>query len=212
LLKNLGLQAKQLRLPSNIPIAPNNADTWLWESLLAQGISIDRDTRNQYLVLGIFGSIYPEWPTQEFCTKIKLLARAQKKTCLLLSIGHIGAGTATWDALCKEADEQLSAISLGRLDSKKISEVLQSLDLGVATLPWELIEKGSSVATLLAHGLPVLVPRDDIHFPFSSQDPQENQLIKLSIPIPDILTRTSKTPPHDSLKLIALQFLADLNA
>jgi len=51
----------------------------------------------------------------------------------------------------------------GEWSAAEISKLLQTLDLGLATTPLEVIQKSGSAAAMLEHGLPLLVIRDDWH-------------------------------------------------
>jgi hypothetical protein len=79
----------------------------------------------------------------------------------LVAIGRAGQhGTRLLTRLSSEQKE-ITIISLGAQSPERISEVLQAADFGIATHPWALLEKSGTTVSMLEHGLPVLVPRDD---------------------------------------------------
>ena len=146
LFASIGKQASILPLFSNIPIQhqpaamPSSLVDWKFV---------------------FFGSIHPEWDPQSI---LEQLERAARKGALssvsFISIGGAGEhGKALWKKLARTTPPWMQFSQLGLLPSTEISFRLQHADFGITTTPSHLLGKSGSVAAMLAHGLPVIVPR-----------------------------------------------------
>ena len=109
----------------------------------------------------IFGTIHPQWKPRPTFDWLTAAAIERGQPTALFVLGRIGGhGTRTLDQLSR-TQRDIPIIQLGPQPPERISRLLQAADFGIATHPWGLIEKSGSTTTLLEHGLPVLVPRDD---------------------------------------------------
>jgi len=109
----------------------------------------------------IFGTIHPQWKPHPTFEWLAAAALERGQPMALMALGRIGAsGTRTLEQIGRSRRD-LPVVDAGPLSPEQISHLLQAADFGIATHPWGLIEKSGSTATLLEHGLPVLVPRDD---------------------------------------------------
>jgi len=145
------------------------------------------------------------------------MAATRNRKIVLFLAGRQPAGALErWQRLAASNSNRLQWVSLGELEPVAVSRYLQVLDFGISATPWQLAGKSGGVATMLDHGLPVLVPRND----FASR------LASLPYPsFPDNLIDVVRTPdwrdgqwlimksqPNDSVVLLAHRFLADLSA
>lgn len=109
----------------------------------------------------IFGTIHPQWkpgPTLDWLTAAAIECG---QPLALLALGRIGgSGTRILEQISRHRRD-IPIVSVGPQSPERVSHLLQAADFGLATHPWGLIEKSGSTATMLEHGLPVLVPRDD---------------------------------------------------
>jgi hypothetical protein len=150
LLNELGLQAQVLPLFGNILPAPSRTRAELLPELEAPA--------EAWRVGLFFGAIHPEWKPEPLFSA--LLRTGQK--IALVQAGHAGGpGEETWRRVEKEYAGRLQLIRRGGQPAEQISALMQAADFAIATSPWQLIGKSSSVATMVEHGLPVLVTRDD---------------------------------------------------
>lgn len=152
-----GWPAEILPLFGNIPVLPVKrpiADAALTELAYA---SLPLEPR---YVGVIFGTIHPQWKPQPTIDFLKSASAANGRPICLVALGRTGAhGTKLLAQLAKEPG--MRVIDLGPRLPDQISHLLQAADFGIATHPWALLEKSGTTVSLLEHGLPVLVPRDD---------------------------------------------------
>lgn len=154
-LAEAGIRADVLPLFGNVPLAPRPAPGWLRREAdaAAPGRAIDG------LVFGVFGTIHPEWDPEPLVREIAAAGRRETRTHALLAVGRQGAGGSRWRALARRHGADVRIGWLGERSTADVSRFLQSIDYGVATSPWHLLGKSGTVAAMLDHGLPVLVPR-----------------------------------------------------
>lgn len=162
----------------------------------------------------IFGTIHPQWHPEPALEFLRAAAARARRPISLVAVGRVGAhGTRLLARLSSHA-RGVSIFSLGPQTPEKISHLLQASDFGIATHPWALIEKSGTTATLLEHGLPVLVPRDDWQSRHgtiaSARDPLLRRLSELS---PEAFPRwlEERREPAAMLPALATRFLSHLS-
>jgi hypothetical protein len=156
-----------------------------------------------------FGTLYPEWKPEPFMSiLIAASAKASRRTCLI-SAGRAGGwGEATWKKMEHDYARSADFIQLGEQPARQISALMLAADFGVAASPWQLIDKSSSVATMLDHGLPVIVSRDDIQAAVTSAPPEDPLLHRCDPSLESKLAAgLSKRPAHDRVNDVAREFI-----
>lgn len=156
-LARAGWPAELLPLFGNIPIMQARRDLAREELMALTGLPADS---NPWVAI-LFGTIHPQWHPELTFEWIRSASTHAGRPIALLSLGHCGThGTKLLTHLSHS--QECVPISLGGVQPPdKLSRLLQAADFGIATHPWALIEKSGSTATMLEHGLPVLVPRDE---------------------------------------------------
>ncbi len=160
LLNRNGIPVTELGLFGNVPVLPEPSPAWLEAQLQAAlGAGYRREA---VWLFGFFGALHPQWPPEPLLTHLHLAAQAAGKKPVLLSIGRTGpAGADLWNRLTHEYAERFAFVGLGEQPPEHISEYLSFLDAGLATTPRSIIGKSGTVTSMLEHGLPVIVNRDD---------------------------------------------------
>ena len=194
LLARCGIEAKHLPLCGSVPLTAV-------DPLPAQ--------RTEEMHLGMFGSIHPEWSPDRMLDQLGTLGRPIR----LSHIGRIGPGNSVWQQVIERHGCKIVFQRLGEQSLENVSRYLSSLDFGVSSTPLSLIGKSSCVAAMLDHGLPVIVPRNDVHF---RGIPGPGESSGRLIPVDDrFLPRIQKVrrqDPRPWLPGMAARFLADLGA
>jgi glycosyltransferase involved in cell wall biosynthesis len=192
LLSRHGIHAKVLPLFGSVPVLPNAVVT---------------PRNDNALRLGLFGSVHPEWEPDELFAGIQALG----KSIQVYHIGRIGPGESLWNEIAESYKAEIQFQRFGEQSPENISQFFLSLDFGVATTPFSLIGKSSTVAAMLDHGLPVIVTRDDIHFDGIPEDNLASErLISVDDSFVDRVRAVKRFNPEPSLPKIAKQFLGDL--
>jgi glycosyltransferase involved in cell wall biosynthesis len=160
LLQREGLQALPLRVPGSIVIERiSHRDA---RAALATRLRLTAEQGGQMIMAGVFGAVHPEWADALVLQRLQLSCAAQGRQLVLLHMGRAGvAGNALWQQLRSTLAGKVPLHSLGELPPRELSEVLRGLDMGLATTPWALAGKSSTIAAMLEHGVPVLVTRND---------------------------------------------------
>ncbi|MBD3296238.1 MAG: hypothetical protein GF392_02585 [Candidatus Omnitrophica bacterium] len=164
ILAKYGIRAEKLPLFGNIPVTSKSGDMWLFEKLKTQGVGINNEDRDDYWMFGMFGSLPLIWSPEPLFAYLKKAQKKYNKKIVILSIGDMSAGRKLWESICREYKESFIFVELEVQSAEVISRVFNSIDYGIATSPYQLVEKSGSVAAMLEHGLPVIVSRDDVHF------------------------------------------------
>ena len=160
-----------------------------------------------------FGTIHREWNPRDLLKSAELAARQQGITSIeFLSIGLAGAyGHELWYELASNSLSWITFKQLGVLSSIEISQHLNQSDFGVTTTPSHLTGKSGSVAAMLAHGLPVIVPRlEKTHGLWHSSLKADRRFILLDSDFSHAMSSTRKFSPQDQLPATAEQFLQSL--
>jgi hypothetical protein len=155
---------------------------------------------------GIFGTLHPVWPPEPLFTQLRQLGGKQT----ILHIGHPGSGAVLWEKMTREYADDFEFHAAGAQSPEKIAELFATLDFGIATTPWEIIGKSASTAAMLEHGLPVIVNRDDVHYPGWKAEGYSPLLIKMGEDLPGRLAEIRRAAPCRILPDVARQFLDDL--
>lgn len=205
-----GIRAQLLPMFGSIPLAANPNPEWLFAELRAAGVSFQR--REELWIFSMFGALHSIWPPEPLFTYLREASERHGRKIVITSMGRLGPGESLWQQLRDTYAGRLHLVRLGERSPHDVSVVLQEADFGIATSPWELIGKSSSAASLLEHGLPVIVNRDDVKFRSSTgQIAIPPQLIKLGSTLPARLAQLKKAPPRFGLQDTAKIFLDSLN-
>ena len=109
----------------------------------------------------IFGRIPPLWDPDPALEILVADAVRHQSLPRLILVGRPWISD-QWVARLQQRWPQVEVICHGvEPDSEKLCGLIHSCQLGLATVPWGLIEKSSAVSVFLSLGLPVLASRSD---------------------------------------------------
>ena len=206
-----GWPAELLPLFGNIPVV--TVKPQLAKSKLADLVG-DSPPQAPWCVGVIFGTIHPQWKPAETLKWLKAAASNSQRRICLLSVGRPGAhGTKLLAQLARNSSG-IRVISVGPQSSETISQLLQAADFGLATHPWALIEKSGTTVSLLEHGLPVLVPRDDWESRDGNAATERDPLLRKMSDLPPTSFAEwleTRRAPAAQLPQVAVSFLAQLS-
>lgn len=211
MLLRAGLPNRLLPLFGNIPVRISARDPY--EEVLA-GIAPDR-TRSGWVVAALFGSIYPSEQLLPALRWLHAYCLRQGQRLLVVSLGHCPMAETTFAALASQlpAEDRPTFLVKGRLDATALSAWIRWADCGLATTPFNIIEKSGSAVAFAEHGVPVIVmdagadvrgvtlPRQDSAPEFWLFGDQRLEALNRLPPRRD---------PQPRLEHVAKQFLADL--
>lgn len=140
MLKDVGIAAEYLKLISTITVVPSEE---------SKKLLIDNTIK-----MVIFGATYPDAPIEKFAEEVAALSKKKKTNISLSIIGRSGKELIRWKEIWIAAGLEVEV--LGEQSSENISKVLNNSSIGIATTPYILSEKSSSISAMTSHGLPVL--------------------------------------------------------
>jgi hypothetical protein len=210
MLKRAGFDSERLPLFGSIPFVEGAHTTWVRREVEAAGGPMT--ARNGVWIFAMFGTLHPGWPAEPLFSYLTEAAFESQKVIVILSIGRLGLGQALWEQLKARYGGKLHFVQLGERSPLEVSEAIQASDFGIATSPWQLIGKSSSVAAMLEHGLPVIVNRDDEKFRGVAGDmgAVAPLLIKMDNELPRRLPTLRRGPARSTLPDVASKFLGYL--
>jgi len=208
LLEDIAPDTELLPLFGNIPVAEEPDWAWIESECRAAGVPLDGETRQATWIFAMFGTFHEIWPEEPLFSKILEAAEGINKKVVVATIGRLGAGETHWEDLCGRYAGRIQFLNLGEQCPKRISAFLRAADFGIASMPWQLVEKSGTTASMLEHGLPVIVNRDDIHFDQLEHVETRHGLIKMNSRLSENLASLTRREPMERLTATAQGFLA----
>ena len=190
MLKDIGMYSGILPLHSNIPysdsIVPLEPDSYSWIFLF-------------------FGSLDSKWKPEPFFSLVdQARIMANINTCRFISLGNIDIdSTNVWNSIsCTNFRGLYPAFvfqKLGVRSAEEVSHWLQKASFGISMAPLLWIGKSGSVAAMIEHGLPVIVPSYQISSIDSFQDIllSKDQFLFIDSSLPSKLCSARRKSPKD---------------
>ncbi len=206
-----GIHSDVLPVMSAIPVGvPQTGDQfWKW---IQENSKIKRPRRDVWLI-GFFGTLHPQWPSEPLFTKLHAIASSMGKEIVMTALGDLRSGKDLWSELSLENRSRFVMISRGELSSEEVSACIQELDFGIATTPWQILGKSSTAAAFLENGIPTIVNREE-SYGFSSEieDFDHPLAIRMDASFERKISEAQRGQKKSSLPLIADQFMKMLMA
>jgi len=162
----------------------------------------------------LFGSINRDWHPEQLLEQIELARKVLGiQSCRFISVGNIGDyGAKLWKSLQNLPYPDFEFLSLGLLSAADVSEQLQLADFGICVSPSLLIGKSSSVAAMLAHGLPIIISRLSAGCePWHEDLKRTGKYILLDSLFVESLGAARKYQPEDQLANTSKRFVSALS-
>jgi len=211
LLKKAAISNQILPLFGNIPVCLKGPDPYFE---LLECLTPGRN-RFDWIVAGLFGSIYPSVNLLPCVKWLHAKCMSQSKRLLVVSFGHSPMAKATFAALDNHfsgSDRPLFHVE-GRLDAAAISRWIRNADCGIATTPFNIIQKSGSAVSFVEHGVPVIVadPGDPVRGIGQLQLDLAPEIWLFGDPRLEVMqSLPHRSPPQARLDRVVNQFLADL--
>jgi hypothetical protein len=153
-LRRHGIDAGLLPIFSNIAVGGSTG----WMDREIAGLGISREERDRWLLLGIFGTIQRPWAPEGWLGPLLDRAAAVGRRVAVLGIGQLDPeGTERFCSLGEHG--RLLAHHFGPRPAGQISEFLQAIDGGIATVEPSALGKSGAAAAMREHGVPLLLLR-----------------------------------------------------
>jgi len=209
------IDAGILPLFSNIPYAPNDGWSRLLVPLIAKANG-KSPARESFYLTGVLGAVHGEWDAQKAMDSLLPLTHKFQKRLVLVFLGKNNLSSQTFDDLKNKFQAHADVVVAGERSALEISQILQSLDLGLATSPLQVIQKSGSAVAMAEHGLPLLVVRDDWHLRGATPEmPASNFTIFTPAQFAALKTLPTRNPApvgDQGVRRVAERFLATLDA
>lgn len=214
ILEKNGIRAMLLPLFGNIPVVEPASQ---FPAELAQaGVPADPGERSGFWICLLFGVLLPGWKPEPLLGILRRASELAGKRVCIVSVGRLGgAGEGIWAEMSRGDASDFRFIKLGQQPVATVSHLMQTADFAVAGSPLQLIGKSSSVASLLDHGLPVIVNMDDwrARMQPKSRPPQDPLVHPLDGQLEANLAKgLKKRKPCPALPRVAAEFLRSLSA
>jgi hypothetical protein len=158
-----GIAARRLPLFSSIPVRPRDSAAEALGRLRENGWPDAAANRDGWWIFCHFGTLHPEFEAEPLMGIVRKRAGERGRRCLFLFVGNAGpAGEGTIARLRRDHGAWAGFHCTGAEGGAAVSAWMNAADFGLTGGIPELIEKSSSVAALLGHGLPVLVARSPL--------------------------------------------------
>jgi hypothetical protein len=204
LLRKLRMHSDLLPLHGGIPIFNSN------EPLA---------TNSSTWIFIFFGTLDRQWQPSSFFEYVEQARKiSAKATCHFISIGKKGdRGELLWEAWTNERiRSKYKAFlfsNLGEKSAKEVSLLLQIGSFGVSMAPSLWLGKSSSVATMIEHGLPIIIPTYDSipDIPIETNIISNEQFLKIDSSLPLKICQASRFPSRSMVLETARSLIKSLS-
>jgi hypothetical protein len=156
MLTQAGIQNRILPLFGNVPVVSSAMSDPYAEVVATFDPDSDRKT---WLVVSFFGTIYPSNHLFSALEWLQDKVLQLGKRLLVVSLGHAPSAAACFSSLAERlvSPERPHFLIKGRLDATELSRWISFVDCGLATTPFNIIEKSGTAVAFAEHGVPVIV-------------------------------------------------------
>jgi glycosyltransferase involved in cell wall biosynthesis len=208
LLEKAGISASILPLFGNIPVTDGRSD-WLDSEFERLGAV---QGQSPHWIFAFFGTLHPAWEPEPLFSYVARAAEETHRKVIIAGIGRLGPGEALWTRLCQQYGAAFQFLHLGEQLPERISALLAAADFGITSTPWELAGKSGTVASMVEHGLPVIVSRNDVHFDARQRTESGPELlIKMDATLPSRLLSAQRAAPKPMLPEVAKSMMRRLD-
>jgi hypothetical protein len=191
-----------LPLFGNIPVAKPSG--WTLAQLPALGIPTG--DRSSWLLIGMFGAVHPEWRVAYWWDHLVRQCRRSGLRIGLLGIGKVArTEMSSFRSTTERCRRDGVVHHFGEQPADRISDFLQTIDGGIATVSPALLGKSGTAAAMAEHNVPLLLTRVDASIATASvEDLIDRWLALLRVPRKP---RLSPAPLEMAARLFSQQLL-----
>ena len=197
----------------NVPIQETRADSWLPQALADSGVAMGPNGLEDFYLIGLFGSLYAGLELPRLLPSFEAVARRKGGKPLIANIGIIGNG-GQWARWRRVYGAQFGVVDLGPTTVLRISQFLNTVDLGVSTTTLALAGKSGTAAAFTEHGVPLLLPVEYPHFRHwreSMMSEYPPNYMRVTPDLVDRLCAARRQPPHPLLPPLVDKIATDLS-
>lgn len=196
----------------NVPVQDTDAADWLPQALADGGVALGPNGLRDVYLIGMFGSLYEMLELPRLLPIFDTVGRRKGKRPLIANIGIIGTRP-EWKAWQRVYGPQYGLVDLGPASTLRISQFINSVDLGMTSTVLAQFGKSGTGAAFVEHGVPVLIPSEYPHFRHWRESMLADyppNCFRLTTDISDRLTAAGRLPRKPLLPLLADKLEADL--
>jgi hypothetical protein len=213
MLKARGIETEMLPHCGNVPVQATRAESWLPQLLADKGIAVGPCGLEAFYLIGLFGSLYPGLDLPRLLPSFEAAAARLGKRPLIVNIG-ISGDRPEWHDWRRAYGQRFGLIDIGPATPLRISQFLNSLDLGVTTTALAQFGKSGTAAAFIEHGLPILIAVETPRFRHWRESMVEEypaNCLRITPDLADRLTTARRLPPRGLLAPLATRLAADLS-
>lgn len=208
-----GIATETLPHFGNVPVQATRAESWLPRLLADKGVAVGPQGLDAFYLIGLFGSLYPGLDLPSLLPAFDAAAERRGKRPLVASIGIMG-DRPQWLAWQRAHGARFGLIDIGPATPLRISQFINSLDLGLATTPLAQFGKSGTAAAFIEHGVPVLIaveaPRFR-HWRDSMAGEYPANCLRVTPDLAQRLAAAERLPARSRLAPLAARLAADLS-
>ena len=156
-----GIDARLLPLFSNIEVARARVQGWRGEGAALLNEQAGTLATN-YLVAGIFGTIYPQVDLGRELRRLRRRAEDGDRRLLVVTFGRAGAeGLRRLENELAALPDPPALVKLGELPAASVSAALQLLEVAISCTPRQHLGKSGVYAAMRRHGVEVIATVDE---------------------------------------------------
>lgn len=208
-----GIQSTHLPIFGNIPLVQTRNQAGFLELLKKACLEIFPEDRENWWILGFFGSIHQDWQVETSLAPILAAAKQLGKKVAVLSLGRLGKAVMKWEEITQFRQTEVTWAKIGELEAENMSNALLNLDYGLTSTPWDLVGKSGAIAAMVEHGIPVFVSVEGgtQNAPLVIGDAYRHLIHKVNDSLREILVSgLAKGSPQEGLSMVTDHFLKQL--
>lgn len=211
MLSRAGIKNNILPLFGNIPISAGRVDPY--RQLLT---NMDQGSdRSDWVVAAFFGTLYSSRNLTPVIHRLQSQCQTHNRRLLIVSLGHCPDADSVFSQLASTFIDAAKPEFLikGAMEASELSAWIGNADVGLATTPYNIIEKSGSALAFVEHGIPVIVMDTGsavraVNLPWADLRP--HFWLADHPTFTEMTALPSRLPPCSRLEGVAHQFLADL--